>query len=238
VRALGPRGLPAQLQAVYVEAAAGPLAPKLERFVVTGTPGEQQHVFRFDLGGPVPVEELELELPEDNTVIAAELWSADAPSGPYTRLAQGNFYRVSAHDESLQGPRLEIPRQIARYYELRVDPSRGAIDNGAPKLVTLHVPERLLFLRRGEPPYTLAYGRHNVQLQSFEPSELLCLLPNSGGTVTSPALASVAEPQLSGGLSLLEPPPAAPPYKTYVLWAALIAGVALLAWLSLRLLRE
>lgn len=237
VRAVGQRGLPAQLQAVYVEAAAGPIAPQLERVVVTGTRSSEQQVFRFDLGGPVPAEELELELPEDNTVIAGELSSADSAAGPYRELARASFYRVSAHDKSLQGPRVQIPPQRARYYELRIDASRGAIDNGVPNLVTLHVPERLLFVRRGEAPYTLAYGRHNVQLQRFEPSELLRLLPSLDGTPLSPVRATVAEPQVAGGLSLLEPPQAPPPYKTYVLWAALLAGVALLAWLSLRLLK-
>ena len=242
VRAQGKAALPSQLQAVQIETARSSIAPKLESVAVSGSlVVADRPVFRFDLGGPVPVEEVEVELPEDNSVIAAELSAADQPAGPYRHVAQANFYRVStAGAAALHGPRLRIPAQNTRYYELRVDVSRGAIDNGAPKLVTLHVPERLLFVRRGEAPYTLAYGRHGVQLQRFEPSELLRLLPNlhgMDGTPTLPMLATVAEPQLAGGLTLLEPPPAPPPYKTYALWASLLAGVALLAWLSLRLLR-
>lgn len=233
VRASGKAALPSQLQAVQIETARSSIAPKLDRVAVSGSlVVADRPVFRFDLGGPVPVEEVEIELPEDNSVIAAELFCADQPAGPYTHVAQANFYRVStAGAVPLHGPRVRIPARNARYYELRVDPSRARVDNGAPRLITYHVPERLLFLRRGDAPYTLAYGRHNVQRQRFSPTELLNL---SNAQV---ATATLSERQIAGGDQLLQPPPPATPYKTYALWAALIAGVALLAWLSVRLLR-
>ena len=233
VRPLGKTGLPSQLQAVHIETARSSVAPKLERVAVSGNlVVADRPVFRFDMGGPVPVEEVELELPEDNSVIAAELSAADQPGGPYTRVAQANFYRVStAGAAPLHGPRLHIPARNARYYELRVDPTRARVDNGVPTLVTYHVPERLLFLRRGDAPFTLAYGRHGVQRQRFSPSELLNL------NNVMPATATLSERRTAGGEQLLQPPPPATPYKTYALWAALIAGVALLAWLSIRLLR-
>ncbi|HET8939278.1 MAG TPA: DUF3999 family protein [Polyangiales bacterium] len=237
VRALGKAGLPSQLQAVQVEAARTSIAPKLERVAVSGNLiVADRPVFRFDMGGPVPVEELEVELPEDNSVIAAELLSAHAAAGPYKPVAQANFYRVSTTAAApLHGPRLRIAPQTARFYELRVDPSRARVDNGVPKLITYHVPERLLFLRRGAAPFTLAYGRHDVQRQRFSPDEMLGLLHD--GSNARPTAATLSERAIAGGEQLLQPPPPPTPYKTYALWAALIAGVALLAWLSVRLLR-
>jgi hypothetical protein len=236
VRALGKTGLPSQLQAVQIETARSSIAPELERVAVSGTlVVAERPVFRFDMGGPVPVEELEVELPEDNSVIAAELLSSHQAAGPYRPVAQANFYRVSTSAAPLHGPRLRIAPQTARYYELRVDPSRARVDNGVPKLITYHVPERLLFLRRGAAPFTLAYGRHQVQRQRFSPNELLGLL--HAGSNAHPSTATLGERKVAGGEQKLQPPPPPTPYKAYALWAALIAGVALLAWLSLRLLR-
>lgn len=241
VRPIGQAGLPPQLQAVHIETARSRVAPKLDRVAVSGAlVVADRPVFRFDMGGPVPVEEVEVELPEDNSAIAAELLSANKPEGPYTQVAQATFYRVSTGDPAakpMHGPRLQIAAQNARYYELRVDPTRARVDKGIPRLITFHVPERLLFLRRGEAPYTLAYGRHGVQRQRFSSHELLALLSGGANTAPSPSPATLLDRKIAGGEQLLQAPAPPPPYKAYALWAALTAGVALLAWLSVRLLR-
>lgn len=241
VRPLERQSFPAQLRAVRVEPA--PSTPAAQRVRVE-SPGlavgePAAGVYRFDLGGEVPVEELELRLPEDNSVIAGELWSAARRDGPYQRLTQARFYRVLSSDRPLIGPRVSVFRQRVRYYELRVDRSRVGIGAGVPTLVTYHAPERLLFLRRGPAPFSLVYGRHDVRRQRFEPEELLGLLPaRPDGGVDEPAVAQLGPRRSLGGPQLLEPPPRKPPYKTYALWAVLIAGVGLLGFLAYRLSRS
>jgi hypothetical protein len=194
-------------------------------------------VYRFDLGGAVPVERIELELPEDNTVIAAEMWSAPRIEGPYQQLFDARFYRIVAAGKSLSGPSCDISRQAVRYYELRVDTTRPALGAGRPRLVTYHAADQLLFLRRGDAPFTLAYGRHAVVRQRFEADDLVALVPAIAGTPAPIATATLLPPAALGGVALLDEPKPPLPYKTYALWAALLAGVALLAGLALRLLR-
>ena len=241
VRPLDRASFPAQLREVRVEAAPDKPAQQRERVAVVAGPSSDpaQGVYRFDLGGEVPVDELEIELPEDNSVIAGELWSAPRAEGPYGRLAQARFYRVLSSGKPLIGPRLTVFRQRARSYELRVDRTRVGIGAGMPSLVTYHTPEQLVFLLRGSPPFSVAYGRHNVRRQRFEPEELLGLLPaRPDGSAATPALAQLGPRRELGGPALLVPPPPEPPYKTYALWAVLIAGVGLLGYLAYRLARE
>ena len=231
---------PAQLRAARVEAVPSTPAPERERVAVKAGPGShpEQGVYRFDLGGEVPVEELEVELPEDNSVLAGELWSAQRADGPYQRLSAARFYRVLSQGKPLTGPRLRVFRQRVRFYELRVDRSRVGLGAGTPTLATYHVPEQLLFLLRGAAPFSVAYGRHHVRRQRFEPDELLGLLPPQPGGAAQPARARLGEKHDLGGPRLLAPPAPEVPYKTYALWAVLIAGVGMLGWLAYRLARS
>jgi Protein of unknown function (DUF3999) len=238
VRPLNRRSFPAPLRAVFAELVVDAPTPVLERLAVRGQAlAARSGVYRFDLGGPVPVERLEVELPEDNTVIAAELWSAEQEDGQYQRVAEARIYRVLADGQPLIGPSLTLFRQRARYYELRVDGTRAGIGAGMPTLVTYHSPDLLLFLRRGAPPFTLAYGRHGVLRQRFEADDLLALLPLADSAAATPARATLGDAKPLGGVARLLAPKPAPPYGTYALWAGLLAGVALLAAISYRLVR-
>jgi hypothetical protein len=232
---------PAQLRAARVEAVPTTLEPERERVAVKAGQGSNpaKGVYRFDLGAEIPVEEVEVELPEDNSVIAGELWSAQRADGPYQRLSQARFYRVLSQGKPLTGPRLRVFRQRVRFYELRVDRSRMGLGTGTPILATYHTPEQLLFLLRGAGPFMVAYGRHLVHRQRFEPEELLGLLPpQPDGGAPQPARARLGEKRDLGGPGLLVAPRPEVPYKTYALWAVLILGVGMLGLLAYRLARS
>jgi hypothetical protein len=240
---------PSEVLEVIAERAPAVRAPELERISVVGRAvAGERGVYRFDLGGPLPVEQLELELPADNTVIAAELRAGNAArsdnagkqaSAQLAPLLHARFYRVSAQGRTLHGPRLEIAPRRDRYYELRVENRGGGLGQGVPRLHTFHVPEQLLFARRGAAPFTLAYGSVRAAPSDFSADELLALLPAAPGgkTKLEPTRAALGAARTLGGDAALRPPPAPLPVKTYVLWAVLIAGVALLATLAIRLVR-
>jgi hypothetical protein len=123
-----------------------------------------------------------------------------------------------------------------------VENKGGGLGQGVPRLHTFHVPEQLLFVRRGAAPFTLAYGSLRATPSEFSADELLALLPpasksQAGAPKPEPAIASAGATRTLGGDAALRAPPPPPPIKTYVLWAVLIAGVGLLTALALRLLR-
>jgi hypothetical protein len=235
VRATGRDSLPALLQEVRVEVVPAGAPPTLEALrSETQTVDAEHGIYHFDLGGPVPVQELEIELPSDNSIISAELWARDTPNGPARRIAEARFYRIASDGKSLFGPRISTGLEHARYYELHIDRTRPGLGQARPTLVTYHAPERLLFLRHGTGPYTVAYGRYGVSRRHYAAEDLLALVPSEP---KQPLNAQLAEPKPLGGDHLLTPPAAPLPIKTYLLWTILVAGVIGLLLFAYRLSR-
>ena len=226
---------PSAVSAISATLAAAEVTQRFEKVVMEPSTTPKPGVFRFDLGGPVPVDRIEVELPEQNTIVNAELWSSDREEGPYVRAARTKLYRVQRKETELKGPTLDLARKYDRFYELRVAATGGGVGSGKPALVTYHAPDQLLVLRRGEGPFTLAYGRYESPSARFEAGDILSLLPREASAVPS---ATLGEPKPLGGQDRLVPPPPPPPYKTYAIWAVLVLGVALLGALAIQLARS
>jgi hypothetical protein len=209
-------------------------ARPFEKLVAYAQATSKPPVFDFDLAGPLPVDRVEFVLPENNTIVNAELFASRSRQGPWDSVARARLYRIAGPEAELTGPTLEVARRNDRYYQLRVEATGGGLGAGAPKLVTYHAPDQLLFLRRGEGPFTLAYGRYKAQHTRFEADDLLSLSPDKP---TPTAEGTLGELKTLGGKERMVEPKAPPPYKTYAVWAVLIAGVALLGTIALRLAR-
>jgi hypothetical protein len=228
---------PSPVSAISATLAAAEATQRFEKVVVEPSATPKPGVFRFDLGGPVPVDRVEVELPEQNTIVSAELWSSEREQGPYEHAARARLYRLQRKDTELRGPTLDLARHNDRYYELRVAATGGGVGHGKPLLATYHAPDQLLVLRRGNGPFTLAYGRYETPSARFEADDILSLLPREAAAVPS---ATLGERKTLGGPERLVPPPPPPPalpYKTYAIWAVLILGVALLGALAVQLAR-
>jgi Protein of unknown function (DUF3999) len=225
---------PAAVASVTATLADGEPAHAFEKAVVSALATDKPQVFDFDLGGPVPVDRLEFQLPENNTIVNAELFASSSRNGPWTHVLRTRLYRVARAEAEVTGPTLDVTRRHDRFYQLRVEPTGGGLGSGQPALVTYHAPDALLFLKRGEGPFTLAYGRYEVKPSRFEADDLLSLLPQKPAPT---ATGRLGESKLLGGPDRMTPPKAPPPYTTYAVWAILIAGVALLGGIAFRLAR-
>ncbi len=226
---------PTAIIAVQATLAAAVTPKPFVKVAVSASTTPKPQVFRFDLGGPVPVDRIDVELPEQNTVVNAELFASASVAGPFQRIARTRLYRTLQNGMEVRTPALEIARRTDRFYELRVEATGGGLGSGRPVLVTQHTPDQLLFMRRGEGPFTLAYGRYRTPHARFEAEDLLLLSSNEPAPTSS---ATLGPPKSLGGPERLVPPKAPPPYKTYIVWAVLIAGVMLLAGLALHLARS
>jgi Protein of unknown function (DUF3999) len=70
---------------------------------VTGTQtADRTGEFQFDLGAGPPVDRLNLELPELNTVTEADFLSRSDTRSPWHPVAQGVFYRLQSTDGALR----------------------------------------------------------------------------------------------------------------------------------------
>jgi hypothetical protein len=211
---------------------------------VSGTsakPGE----FQFDLGARVPTDRITLELPEQNSIVEAELLSRDSPAQPWHSVTRGGFYRLKATrsvptgdsktveaSTDLTNGSLTIDPNSDRYWLARIDTRNGGLGRGTPKLRVGWLPHDIVFLARGNGPFTLAYGSSKAR-----PTTALGAIP---ATVTI-VQAELTPPEPLGGDERLQPAPPPPRTmwtKSVILWTVLAIGVALLAFMAYRLSRE
>ena len=194
--------------------------------VSTKTPGE----FEYDLDGRLPVDRVNLELPETNTVVEVELLSRANPRDPWHFVRRCGFYKLTSDGEELRNGPVAVALNTDTHWLLRTNPKAGGLGSAAPGLVVEWVPHEVVFVARGPEPFYVAYG--NATADSAAVS--LAVLPKN----VSVASASLSEPQPLGGDARLTPPPEPYAWKTALLWVVLIAGAALLAWMAFRLSRD
>jgi hypothetical protein len=198
---------------------------------VEGKPGE----FEFDLGAQLPADRVNLELPERNTIVGVALFSRASPRASWRPVIRSGFYRLRSSDaggEDRTNGAVTIPTNTDRYWLARVDGTAGGLGDGEPSLRVGWLPHEIVFLARGEPPYTLAFGSGAARV----PLGSMRSIP-SGATILR---ASFGETRTLGGESRLRPvvPEKGFPVKAAVLWATLVLGVLLLGWMAYRLTRE
>lgn len=191
-----------------------------------GAPGE----FQFDLGATPPVDRVNLELPEINTVVDVELLSRERPQDAWHTVRRSGFYRLKSDGEELRNGPVAVNPTTDRYWLIRTDPRQGGLGRAAPRLVVEWIPHEVVFIARGAGPFYLAYGSSVAQSAAVS----LTMLPRNVSIVP----ASLSSSELSGGESVLEPLAAHFPWKTPLLWAVLIAGAGLLAWMAFRLSKD
>jgi Protein of unknown function (DUF3999) len=128
--------------------------------------------------------------------------------------------------------------QEYRYWRIQIDPRAGEFQSKIPTLRLGLIPARVVFTARGNPPFTLLIG--NAQAEPAALS-LESLVP---GTQAGQALQS-AESQLEitqavrrAGLGVKAVDRSGEDRKQWIMWAALISGVAALGFFAMKLLKE
>jgi Protein of unknown function (DUF3999) len=189
-------------------------------------PGE----FQYDLGATAPVDRVNLELPDVNTVVDVELLSREHPQDTWHTVKHSGFYRLKSEGDEFRNRPVSVIPTADRYWLVRTDPRQGGLGTSAPRMVVEWLPHEIVFIARGTGPFSLAYGSSVAQHAAVS----LGMLPNN----VAIAPASVAQPVSSGGDSLLLPPRTPFPWKTPLLWLVLITGAGLLGWMAYRLSQD
>jgi hypothetical protein len=204
--------------------------PEHSSLTVLGTEvADHPEEFAFDLDATLPVNRVNIELPEPNSVNRIELLSRAHPTDPWRSVTAGDFYRVRNDGLDHQNQPLEIPTNADRYWLARATHSDAKF-GGSPRLTAYWATEDVVFLARGGGPFTLAYGNGKAAMGTTTLDSLL-----SGVTVSRAALEI---PVALGGAGRRALPARIIPWKMAVLWTVLALGVLLLAWMSYRLARE
>lgn len=157
--------------------------------------------------------------------------------GPYWR---GHSYYKPVYDIEVSGVRLKSDdirfyKTTDRYWRIRFNPDADQVTE-APELRLGWLPDKLLFLAAGKPPYRLLVGNDTAISRGIVDSALIHQMRNRD---MQPAVATLGEAsvqsagQRKGGGKF-----SSNATLNWILWGVMGAGVLMLVWMTQRLLKQ
>jgi hypothetical protein len=191
-----------------------------------------KRALHFDLGGTLPMAQLDLRWDSGTRVAPVRLQMRNATNEAWRELASAVFYRLERGNEVASSPPLVVNAH-ARYVRILPDPRAAALDGAQTRLVVQAPLASLVFAAQGQAPYTLQAGA-KVTTPSALPLATLVPSPDSErerfgraslgawSEVSAVARAEQAQQQRAA-------------LRPWLLWSVLLAGVAALGFMVWRL---
>jgi hypothetical protein len=229
--------LPVEIVAAHARLGASNEAPARHHAQVAGARvAGVPDAFVFDLGGTIPVDWVQIDLPDPNTLVEARLFSAPDGDGPWTTQYSGLLFELE-NERLLRNSAIHWPANRHRYVKLMTSSKGGGLGSGTPLLEVEWFPEQLLFITRGQPPYRLAYGRAGAAGSRFDAMQLLQTTGTAPDDVPR-AIAALGEEYGVAPRSVLLPSKEPVSMRAVALWAVLVLSVMVALALSIRLARQ
>ena len=192
----------------------------------------------FTLPARVTVRSVQLLLPAAAGAVQATVLSRPTEIAPWRTVHTGLFYDLNLQGKRLLNDPVVCAPTTDRYWQVRLHADHGgAAAAGRLGLEVGWQPDQVIFVGRGPGPYTLAFASRRLDPQTGSDDGLLL---GALDATRSTALIRPIEPgpiRELGGEAALRPPLVAS-WTTLVLWAVLVAGVALLGLMARSLLSE
>lgn len=201
-------------------------------------PGERLKAgeYSWQLPTGLNVERLQVELKQPNTLAPVTLSGRSDVKQTWQPLSNGLLYRLSQNGKDVVQDQLQLPGQTLVQLKMQVDERGGGLGVEAPALRVAVRATQLVFLARGEPPFTLALGNASVKGANLP---LSTLIPD----YRAERLKTLGQATLAGEIAVKPPaiaalPDTGPDWKKLGLWAVLLLGVAALGAMAYSLLRK
>jgi len=219
-----------QLTAIELRIATRQRQPQQLEHLTMNTTTSADYRFDYQLPGPLPVEELQVQLPATNQIAECSIESSANGKEKWRSQWRGLVYRLGHDSQEIDSGTIRINRTRHRFWRLSCTASEAGLP-AAPAIDFGWRPDRLLFLAQGEPPFLLAVGSQQAMQARFA----VDLLDRQK---INPGRATVSSEQTLGGSSRTKSPLLPWPGKQLVLWGLLCGGVILICVLALSLHRQ
>lgn len=192
--------------------------------------------YRWQLPTGLSVERLRIELKQPNTLAPVTLSGRSDAKQAWQPLSNGLLYRLTQNGQDVAQDELQLPGQVVAELQLQVDERGGGLGVDAPALRFAVRATQLVFLARGEPPFSLALGNASVKAANLP---LSTLIPDySAERLNTLGQAKVAGEIAVASQAAVAPVDDGPNWKKLGLWAVLLLGVAALGAMAYSLLRK
>jgi len=195
--------------------------------------------FYYVLPSRVRIEQIRFADVTENTLAPVEVFGRAITTQTWSRLGAANIYRLKTDSTEILNDDVYINASVVQELKLQFD--RRGTGISVPTISLGAIASQLLFLGRGATPYTLVVGNGSL---SSEELAVDVLIPdyatNNGAAVTGSHIRNVSVGEF---VATGQVPPADAKKDTTVtsrrgwLWVILVAGVVLLAAMSIHTLR-
>lgn len=189
--------------------------------------------FRYAVGGWLPVDRVEVSPPPAGSAFRARVSSRTSAEGPLSLLGEQVVFRLGQGDDAVRPEPLRSGLLRAREWVIDTDPPQRE----APQLRVAFVPEQVLVLVQGEPPYRLAAGSARAVRSAVPLQPVLAQLRARHGANWQPPLLALGDSSELAGEAAFAPAPEPVAWRQLTLWAVLVLGGLLVIGLVLSLLR-
>ncbi|PQZ92696.1 MULTISPECIES: DUF3999 domain-containing protein [Pseudomonas] len=192
--------------------------------------------YSWQLPTDVVIERLRIELKQPNTLAPVTLAGRRDSKQAWQPLSNGLLYRLAQDGQDVVQDELQLPGRAVSELKLQVDERGGGLGVEAPALRFAVRATHLVFLARGEPPFTLVLGNASAKAASLP---LSTLIPD----YSAERLKALGQARVEGEVAVNSPVAVAaknagPDWKKLGLWAVLLLGVAVLGAMAYSLLRK
>jgi hypothetical protein len=236
-----PAGAPALVSASVVTTQTSNNAPRMLWTTPIPATVTEANMYDYPIAGRLPLEQLRIGLPQINTLAPLQVQRYLAPSpqrqhGAWQTIVQTVAYRLQSPEGEIISPDIELNVESVDRLRLAVDASGGGIGSTPPTLQVGFVPHMLVFLARGQGPYTLAWGSKTIIDGSMPAATLLPNYSNDNLITASQATLQPIANMPEAMLPVTEK--ASDKTSKGVLWAVLVAGLLVLVAMVLTLLKQ
>ena len=196
---------------------------------------DEEAIYEFDTGGVFNIEQINLELPEDNTLIDVIIESRSDKDSDWKRQFRGIFYKLYLQETELTGKPVTVRTTKDRYWQIKLQSTDG-IGQIPPVLKYAWRSNDLYFLAIGQAPYILAYGNANTTGRNHSSSKLMNIINQDTNGEMVGKVEVGQEIILKGDTALIKHKKI--PWQRILLWAVLIIGVIVIATMVIRLIHK
>ncbi len=189
----------------------------------------------FDLGGVLPLAGIELQWTAGTHVAPVRAWGRNRSEEAWRDLGSAVFYRLDRQGEVSSSPRWAL-RTNVRYLRLIPDERAAALDPAQLRLRVQAELAHLVFATQGQAPYRVQLGSADANAAALPIASLVPSLTDERSRFGAATLGDWTEIAAAAKRDDAKQREAA--LRPWLLWAVLIGGVAVLAFMVWRLTRS
>ena len=207
-------------------------SPSAEPAGKTAPDAASQRALHFDLGGTLPITQLDLQWTSGTLVAPVRVQARNDADEPWRELGAAVFYRLERGSDVSSSPPFAVTTH-ARYVRVLPDPRAAALDATQTQLVVQAPLASLVFAAQGQPPYMLQAGAKVTAPSALPLATLVPSLDKERARFGNATLGQWSEVSAVARAEQAQQQRVA--LRPWLLWSVLLAGVAGLAFMVWRL---